>query len=399
MHHLRNNLAGEEFCMISCLNDKIEERRNILYITPVLEQRVTKMLISISKVSEQVTVLCPINKRNDQFLQSIPEQVRIMTYRYWLHPQLSLDPVVLASFRKAVDLIQTKQTITHIIYRDVFLFGGFSELCRRSFPNAKHIVDIADNFEFTDGLYSRLSIKGNMQKMFALKSLTKLARADSVIVVCDENKERLVREYKLDKKNVFVVENTPLSALALSVMHNVKKSHSIVYSGQLNSKVRNLRDVLEAIKDTEWTLHLYITNRESKDFRRLLLDINETRTANQVLFHELVPFEKSVSVLSNYELGIIPHNDIGHVRFTLPNKLYDYILAGVPVAAKAVPILESYIVGNKIGFVYSNKEQLKAKILNISDRVLETFSDSVREKAKQVCWESDAEKRFIEAIR
>ncbi len=46
----------------------------------------------------------------------------------------------------------------------------------------------------------------------------------------------------------------------------------------------------------------------------------------------------------------------------LPNKLFDYLAAGLPIAARNTLAIANFVKNNRIGFIYEDTEELVNKI-------------------------------------
>jgi len=359
----------------------------IVYITPLIEQRVTKSLVTISSLGFKIEVLTGGITRYME--ANLPNDVRIRQYRHLINAQV-FDPLVFFDVKKSL-LSFSKQEPYAIIFRDILLYGIFGELTRKFFGKANIIVDIADNYEFVvDDIFPKLSPKRFLLKAIIRRSLKHLKQVDHVLVVCKENAERIARSYGITPSKIHVLENLPLkNSNNNSPTMDRKVPNSIVYSGLIDERIRNLSEVIEAIKGTTWSLHLYPTNPSSKHVKNLKKFSYRLDIAKQVVFHEPVPFSESVRVLAKYVFGIIPHRNINTVRYTLPNKLYDYVLAGIPILVKDVEILRNYVVNRKIGMSYSNSDSLRALLLQ-NENKLQDFEDALRTAAKTIDWEYQA---------
>lgn len=73
-------------------------------------------------------------------------------------------------------------------------------------------------------------------------------------------------------------------------------------------------------------------------------------------YHAPLSPEKLVTELSQYDYGLVPfvlqaHNR-GHLDSALPNKLFEYLAAGLPVIATNLLSLREFILKNQVGFVF-----------------------------------------------
>ena len=70
-----------------------------------------------------------------------------------------------------------------------------------------------------------------------------------------------------------------------------------------------------------------------------------------------VPMEKLTEVASSADVGVIPYIPVNiNNYFTSPNKLFEYIGAGLAVVGSDVPFLRQIILENEIGYVFNPRD-------------------------------------------
>ncbi len=123
----------------------------------------------------------------------------------------------------------------------------------------------------------------------------------------------------------------------------------------------------------------------------------------KVIFKGRLPFEEMMQYTRIADLGLTLDKDTNiNYRYSLPNKLFDYIQAGIPVLASKLPevetIIRQYGVGN---FIPSHKpEDIAAKMkemLSNPNQIAEWKQKSSK-AAQQLCWDKEKH-RLISVIR
>jgi glycosyltransferase involved in cell wall biosynthesis len=107
-----------------------------------------------------------------------------------------------------------------------------------------------------------------------------------------------------------------------------------------------------------------------------------------------VPYAELLSLTSGADIGLALQEPFGenHLR-ARPNKVFEYIMAGVPVVASDFPPLRKAIVENQVGLVVDVEDiddiVEKVKTL-LSDRELYgAMVANCQKTARQYCWEVD----------
>ncbi len=122
---------------------------------------------------------------------------------------------------------------------------------------------------------------------------------------------------------------------------------------------------------------------------------------SKITFLAKMPFELLRSYTSQAILGFTLDKDTNiNYRYSLPNKLFDYIHAGVPVLASPLVeiknIIDSYRVGETIKSHEPSNLALHISSLVANPEKLATYKANCREAAKELNWKN--EKRVLENI-
>ncbi|HXB13872.1 MAG TPA: glycosyltransferase, partial [Bacteroidia bacterium] len=123
--------------------------------------------------------------------------------------------------------------------------------------------------------------------------------------------------------------------------------------------------------------------------------------AEKVKFIPKLPFEKLIQYTAQADIGLtLDKNTNLNYLNSLPNKLFDYIHAGVPVLASALPevkrIVEKYNIGECIESV--TPEEIAKKISEIlaNKEKLSTYKVNTTKAKEALCWEK--EKKVLEEL-
>jgi glycosyltransferase involved in cell wall biosynthesis len=118
----------------------------------------------------------------------------------------------------------------------------------------------------------------------------------------------------------------------------------------------------------------------------------------RVLFIDRVPYEEMMRYTKSAYLGLILENiHVSHEHlFALPNKLFDYLHAGLPVVATPAVEVEKVIRKYDVGIIV---EQLSPRF--IADKIIalekdaplyKSFKQNAQIAAEDHCWENEEKK-------
>jgi glycosyltransferase involved in cell wall biosynthesis len=129
--------------------------------------------------------------------------------------------------------------------------------------------------------------------------------------------------------------------------------------------------------------------------------VTELNLEMKVRFLGRLPLHQLHEVTRQADLGISLEEDLGlNYRFALPNKLFDYIQAGVPVLVSNLPemrhIVEHYQIG-AIAETHQRKELaelMKSALFDQEKR--QAWIKNLPKAAKELCWEN--EEKFLRSV-
>ncbi|HRW63160.1 MAG TPA: glycosyltransferase [Bacteroidales bacterium] len=198
--------------------------------------------------------------------------------------------------------------------------------------------------------------------------------------------------------NIKVIRNVPYCLNNKSENNFTEgKEKVILYQGSLNigRGLEQLIDAMEFVKGAK----LKIIG--DGDIKQQLTD----RVKNKNLEHKVeiinrIPFDELAYETSRADLGIALEENLGlNYYFALPNKLFDYIQAGVPVLVSPFPEMQKIVRKYDVGTVYEHKspESLAIKINEIFElkNRYQKWKSNTQKAALDLCWEKE-QKELIE---
>lgn len=115
----------------------------------------------------------------------------------------------------------------------------------------------------------------------------------------------------------------------------------------------------------------------------------------QVLFVGRVPFEKLWKYTSQADVGLSIEEDLGlNYRYALPNKIFDYIQARLPMIVSDLPEMRKVVSQYGLGLILEERtpEKLAELILTLDEEKTAQLKSKLELAARELCWQIEEEK-------
>lgn len=274
-----------------------------------------------------------------------------------------------------VKLITTKESI--IFAEDIYtlpfavIFGKLK--------SAKIYYDSRELFGYLAGLKEK-KIK---QAFWKWTEKFFIKKADYVMVTGPMDCEFLKKEYGI--KNLILLRNLPRyykPELNLDLHSHLlidKSNKIILYQGVL-LKGRGIEKIFSVLNDLPDCVFVIAGGGEFEQHYRKLAD--EMKVSDKVFFLGKLTQDELPKITASVDVGvsIIENLSISYYH-ALPNKLFEYIMADVPVIVSNLPqmkeVVEKYDVGYAVEF--ENKDELISAIKKLTE------DEDLYESKKQNC--------------
>ncbi len=315
----------------------------------------------------------------------------------WRSNPLSMNPFWKKSIFKAAQETQAQLIIT----REMLIAEASANVGRKlGIPT---LIDMAENYpgamrgwkKYQSKFYLRFLV--NILKLPDYIEKRAVQTSDGVIVVCDEQVERLHQAYGMAVENMVLVQNTP----ELELFEQVDKTCSSPPKVFAHHGYFTLDRGLEAL--TEGFIEVAA---EFPDIELLLAGIGETyedvrAIAEASVVRGRMAFPGEFKLTSRAELyaqvdvGVMPYDADENFNFTIPNKLFDYMACGKPViVSNAVP-MKRVVEETGAGIVAdcSSPQKIAAAIRRMRGSDVAAMSEKGRIAAeKKYNWAVDSER-------
>ncbi len=197
----------------------------------------------------------------------------------------------------------------------------------------------------------------------------------------------IAERYKTDFGiHPMVVLNAPEAELALGD-HKTGEVIRLIHHGSA-MRDRKLETMVQAValSDPRFQLHFMLVEH-SAGYINDLRELADTIAPGRVFFHDPVPPERVIHSISEYDIGfylLVPTSF--NNRMALPNKFFDFIVAGLAVCIGPSPEMADLVKQLRFGIVspsFEPKDTAKALSALTTDQI-ESMRDAAREAAKSI---------------
>ncbi len=209
-----------------------------------------------------------------------------------------------------------------------------------------------------------------------------LPKLQKVITVSDSIKEHYENLYNI---HVTVVRNLPITQTTdqVSFPFSTKGKTVIIYQGSVNIG-RGLELMVETMKLLE--NHLLVIVGVGDITESLETKVLSSGLEDKVKFMGKILPKDLKHLTPNANIGISLEEDLGlNYRYALPNKVFDYIHAEIPVIVSNLPEMNKLVSSYQIGEIINNRtpEEL-AKV--ISEVAKKDYSEALKSAKKELNW-------------
>lgn len=232
-------------------------------------------------------------------------------------------------------------------------------------------------------------------------------KIDEVLVVVDEAAD-VVRKEGVPTQNITIVGNTPErdprnseeSTVALDELEAIKNKFSVVYTGGIQLG-RGLQVVFEAIPRivTRVPNFLFVVIGDGYAGQQLKREIHNRGIDEYVLWLGWKPHQEMLRYIQACRVGVVPHYTSEHVNSTIPNKIFDYMAAGLPVIVSDAPPMRRVVEQEACGrsFCSGDPEALFEALMDVRAREVEFGENGRRAVIERYNWDVDG-RRLVSLI-
>jgi len=176
----------------------------------------------------------------------------------------------------------------------------------------------------------------------------------------------------------------------------LKKSTKIILYQGVIQKGRGIEVLIKIIKDINNAVAVFLGDGENLQYFKKLVE--RLKLQHRCYFINRVPYSKMLQYTCSADLGwaVINPNSISN-KFALPNKLFEYILMGLPVVVSKLTNV-THLLG-KMGFInvvdFYNVEDVTLKTNLLLEK--QHNNNNIHKAAREFTWQSQSN-QFIKIL-
>ncbi|MDX3001867.1 glycosyltransferase family 4 protein [Kribbella solani] len=285
---------------------------------------------------------------------------------------------------------------------DMHVIGVATRAAGRAALRGRTVKVVYDAHEYVAGLSQYGGRTPRMIAAWAQHEREYIGSVDRVITVSPAIARRLHQQYRLDREPAVVINSPRLETVCSgSEVVDVRTTIGLpgdvpllVYSGGI-TRARGVETAIAALPRLP-EAHLAVVcvphtrTRPVDELRKLAARLG---VEDRVHYLDPVPTGEVVRFLRGADVGLIPILRYPSHEMALPNKLFEYTFAGLPVVTSDMPTLEEFVGKTGIGevFVAEDADALAAA----TGRVLAdlaTYRERVQDPGvrNEMSWETQA---------
>jgi glycosyltransferase involved in cell wall biosynthesis len=301
---------------------------------------------------------------------------------------------------KRIKLLFNKSALFYIEYnirlffillfskKDILLSNDLDTLLAnylvRFFQNKKLVYDSHELFSEIPEIIHRPFVKKcwtNLEKWI-------LPKLQNNYTVCNSIANYYNDKYKTNFETIINLPNKKNSKLG-EFPFNITNKKIIIYQGAVNIG-RGLELMLETMKYLNNSVFIIIGDGDI--LSNLKKEVAEKKLNDKVYFLGKVSPTKLQTLTPLANLGLSIEEDLGlNYRFALPNKIFDYIQAEVPILVSDLPEMRKVVLDYNVGSIIENRNP--KKLANQIEKILEKdFLTKLQIAKSELIWENQEEK-------
>lgn len=325
--------------------------------------RVEKLALALTEQGHSVTIVSRnLEQRPIREIDSNLKLLRLPRFRRFplclrrlFNLPLWFNPIWIYTIFQAV----RDERADLIIVRDLPLVK--SALILKNTLGTKVALDMAEVYPEMYASSAQFSDKSLAQRLLKNPTVATryeasvLPKLDHTLVMIEESRERMLKK-GISEDRVTIVSNTPpIDKFGGSVHQHTGTNLHLAYVGFL-TELRGLDLLVKAVAEyiergnPADSIKVDIVGKGASKPKLQRL-VKELGVRSSVTIHGWLSQEKVTQLMTAANVGALTYRVCGHWNHTIPNKIFDYMLAGLPVLATEVIPIQRIITQEDCGLV------------------------------------------------
>jgi glycosyltransferase involved in cell wall biosynthesis len=169
--------------------------------------------------------------------------------------------------------------------------------------------------------------------------------------------------------NVEVVNNFPLIEEYDDNGGTFIKDHSICYIGNV-AQVRGIESMVKMMDYLDDNIRLNMAGLVCGSDADLLENLKKTNGWKKVIYHGLVNRKEIYKLMNKSKIGLVLFHPIPNHLDALPTKMFEYMIAGIPIVVSDFPFWKGIVEENHCGLTADplNPQEVAEKIQYLLDK-------------------------------
>lgn len=272
--------------------------------------------------------------------------------------------------------------------KDILLSNDLDTLlpnyCVSKLLNKKLIFDSHELFSEIPELVKRPNVK----KIWISLENYLVPKLKNNYTVCNSIANYYKEKYST---NFEVIKNLPIKKTINigELPFSIKNKKVILYQGAINIG-RGLELLIETMLHLENYVLIIIGNGDILE--ELQQNVTLKNLQSKVFFLGKLSPKKLQGITPLANLGISLEEDLGlNYRYALPNKIFDYIQAEIPILVSNLPEMKQVVLQYKVGEIVTNRTP-ESLALQIKEIINKDYSKELKQAKEVLIWENQEEK-------
>jgi glycosyltransferase involved in cell wall biosynthesis len=362
------NKGSIKICHITTVHGAFDDR--IFY----------KECVALADVGYDVNLVAPHNANEEK------NGVKIIPLKEYSNPYKR---IILAPPSALFKALKTKATIFHFHDPELLFVGVLLSIFGKKviFDSHENVSGQILNKEWLFNSFFR-KIIASVYRFFEIISAFFFS---GIIAVNDEIAD------KFNKNKTIIVRNLPILNLIQSTNEQFVKRNAndniLIYSGGLTN-IRGIKELVSAMDYIDAKLWI-LGQWESEEFKNCCEELQGWKKCEYIGY---VPFGEHYKYIRSADIGIVPFLPIPNHENALPNKPFEYMACGIPIAMSGFKYWKEQFGDCAVYFDPTN-------CLSIADAINNLIKDKERSKKlgekgrekvlNEMSWEKEKETLFL----